>query len=99
MPTPSPTGRRRVSTAPRPENPVQHIEPRVAGSRHPRTRSAAPKQQIRRLQNLRPKAMRKVRGESVKETPDDIGQLAVYLTLAENVTGQAINVDGGIELH
>ena len=33
------------------------------------------------------------------QTPDDIGQLAVYLALAENVTGQAINVDGGIELH
>ena len=33
------------------------------------------------------------------QTPDDIGQLAVYLALAENVTGQAMNVDGGIELH
>ena len=33
------------------------------------------------------------------QTPDDIGQLAVYLAVAENVTGQAINVDGGIELH
>jgi meso-butanediol dehydrogenase/(S,S)-butanediol dehydrogenase/diacetyl reductase len=33
------------------------------------------------------------------QTPDDIGQLAVYLATAENVTGQAINVDGGIELH
>jgi len=33
------------------------------------------------------------------QTPEDIGQLAVYLALAENVTGQAINVDGGIELH
>ena len=29
------------------------------------------------------------------QTPDDIGQLAVYLAAAENVTGQAINVDGG----
>ena len=33
------------------------------------------------------------------QTPDDIGALAVYLAGAENVTGQAINVDGGIELH
>ncbi|MBI2962296.1 MAG: glucose 1-dehydrogenase [Deltaproteobacteria bacterium] len=33
------------------------------------------------------------------QTPQDIGQLAVYLAAAENVTGQAINVDGGIELH
>jgi meso-butanediol dehydrogenase/(S,S)-butanediol dehydrogenase/diacetyl reductase len=33
------------------------------------------------------------------QTPGDIGQLAVYLASAENVTGQAINVDGGVELH
>jgi len=33
------------------------------------------------------------------QTPDDIGQLAVYLACAANVTGQAINVDGGMELH
>lgn len=33
------------------------------------------------------------------QTPDDIGQLAVYLAAAENVTGQAMNVDGGVELH
>lgn len=33
------------------------------------------------------------------QTPEDIGQLAVYLAMAPNVTGQAINVDGGIELH
>ncbi|MCG8352173.1 MAG: SDR family oxidoreductase [Chloroflexales bacterium] len=33
------------------------------------------------------------------QRPEDIGQLAVYLATAENVTGQAINVDGGIELH
>ena len=33
------------------------------------------------------------------QTPDDIGQLAVYLASAANVTGQAINVDGGMELH
>jgi meso-butanediol dehydrogenase / (S,S)-butanediol dehydrogenase / diacetyl reductase len=33
------------------------------------------------------------------QTPADIGTLAVYLATAENVTGQAINVDGGMELH
>ena len=33
------------------------------------------------------------------QTPEDIGQLAVYLAAATNVTGQAINVDGGMELH
>jgi meso-butanediol dehydrogenase / (S,S)-butanediol dehydrogenase / diacetyl reductase len=33
------------------------------------------------------------------QTPADIGALALYLATAENVTGQAINVDGGIELH
>ena len=30
------------------------------------------------------------------QTPEDIGQLVVYLANAKNVTGQAINVDGGI---
>jgi meso-butanediol dehydrogenase / (S,S)-butanediol dehydrogenase / diacetyl reductase len=33
------------------------------------------------------------------QTPEDIGALAVYLATAANVTGQAINVDGGMELH
>ena len=33
------------------------------------------------------------------QTPQDIGQLAVYLATAPNVTGQAVNVDGGMELH
>ncbi len=33
------------------------------------------------------------------QTPEDIGQLAVYLATAKNVTGQAINVDGGTQLH
>jgi meso-butanediol dehydrogenase / (S,S)-butanediol dehydrogenase / diacetyl reductase len=33
------------------------------------------------------------------QTPEDIGQLAVYLAAADNVTGQAMNVDGGMELH
>lgn len=30
---------------------------------------------------------------------ESIGQLAVYLATAEDITGQAINVDGGMELH
>jgi meso-butanediol dehydrogenase/(S,S)-butanediol dehydrogenase/diacetyl reductase len=33
------------------------------------------------------------------QTPEDIGQLAVYLATAPNVTGQAINLDGGMEMH
>ncbi|MHC4164228.1 MAG: SDR family NAD(P)-dependent oxidoreductase [Planctomycetota bacterium] len=33
------------------------------------------------------------------QTPEDVGRLAVYLAGAENVTGQAINLDGGIDLH
>ena len=33
------------------------------------------------------------------QTPEDIGRAAVYLATAPNVTGQAMNVDGGIELH
>jgi len=33
------------------------------------------------------------------QTPEDIGGLAVYLATAANVTGQAINLDGGMELH
>jgi meso-butanediol dehydrogenase/(S,S)-butanediol dehydrogenase/diacetyl reductase len=33
------------------------------------------------------------------QTPDDIGALAVYLATAPNVTGQAMNVDGGMEMH
>ncbi len=33
------------------------------------------------------------------QTPEDIGGLAVYLATAPNVTGQAMNVDGGIEMH
>jgi meso-butanediol dehydrogenase/(S,S)-butanediol dehydrogenase/diacetyl reductase len=33
------------------------------------------------------------------QTPEDIGSLAVYLASAANITGQAMNVDGGIELH
>jgi meso-butanediol dehydrogenase / (S,S)-butanediol dehydrogenase / diacetyl reductase len=33
------------------------------------------------------------------QAPEDIGRAAVYLATAPNVTGQAINVDGGMELH
>lgn len=33
------------------------------------------------------------------QTPGDIGDCVCYLATAENITGQAINVDGGMELH
>ena len=33
------------------------------------------------------------------QTPEDIGDLAVYLALARNLTGQAINLDGGLTSH
>jgi len=33
------------------------------------------------------------------QTPEDMGHLAVYFATADNVTGQAVNVDGGAELH
>lgn len=33
------------------------------------------------------------------QTPEDMGQLAVYLANAAHVTGQAINVDGGFTFH
>jgi meso-butanediol dehydrogenase/(S,S)-butanediol dehydrogenase/diacetyl reductase len=33
------------------------------------------------------------------QTPEDIGELAVYLALAPNMTGQAINLDGGLTSH
>ncbi len=33
------------------------------------------------------------------QTPAEIGDLAVYLTLAPSVTGQAINIDGGLTSH
>lgn len=33
------------------------------------------------------------------QTAEDIGELVVYLTSARNVTGQAINVDGGLTSH
>jgi meso-butanediol dehydrogenase/(S,S)-butanediol dehydrogenase/diacetyl reductase len=33
------------------------------------------------------------------QTPEDMGDLAVYLALARNLTGQAINLDGGLTSH
>ncbi len=33
------------------------------------------------------------------QTPEDIGQAAIYLARAENVTGIALTVAGGIEMH
>ncbi|MFO7741515.1 MAG: SDR family NAD(P)-dependent oxidoreductase [Anaerolineae bacterium] len=33
------------------------------------------------------------------QTPEDMGDLAVYFALAEHVTGQAFNVDGGYTWH
>ena len=33
------------------------------------------------------------------QTPEDIGDLAVYLTLAPSLTGQSINLDGGLMSH
>jgi meso-butanediol dehydrogenase / (S,S)-butanediol dehydrogenase / diacetyl reductase len=33
------------------------------------------------------------------QTPEDMGELAVYLVLARNMTGQAINLDGGLTSH
>jgi len=33
------------------------------------------------------------------QTPEDIGELALFLIRNDNITGQAINVDGGLELH
>ena len=34
-----------------------------------------------------------------RQRPGDVGQLAVYLAGAKTVTGRAIHVDGGMELH
>ncbi len=33
------------------------------------------------------------------QTPEDVADLVLYLVKARHVTGQAINVDGGMELH
>lgn len=37
--------------------------------------------------------------QGVAQTPEDMGDLAVYFATAEHVTGQAINVDGGFTFH
>jgi len=37
--------------------------------------------------------------QGVDQTPEDMGALAVYFATADHVTGQAVNVDGGAELH
>ncbi|WP_291843502.1 SDR family NAD(P)-dependent oxidoreductase [Maricaulis sp.] len=37
--------------------------------------------------------------QGIAQTPQDMGQLAVFFATAPHVTGQAINVDGGVELH
>jgi meso-butanediol dehydrogenase/(S,S)-butanediol dehydrogenase/diacetyl reductase len=36
--------------------------------------------------------------QGVGQTPEDMGDLAVYFAMADHVTGQAINVDGGFTL-
>ena len=33
------------------------------------------------------------------QTPEDVADLVLYLVKARHVTGQAINVDGGMEMH
>jgi meso-butanediol dehydrogenase/(S,S)-butanediol dehydrogenase/diacetyl reductase len=33
------------------------------------------------------------------QTPEDIGKLAVFFATMDNVTGQAVNVCGGAEIH
>ena len=37
--------------------------------------------------------------QGVPQTPKDMGDLAVYFALADHVTGQAVNVDGGYTFH
>ena len=34
-----------------------------------------------------------------EQTPEDIGEAVVYLCRADNVTGVALNVAGGVEMH
>jgi meso-butanediol dehydrogenase/(S,S)-butanediol dehydrogenase/diacetyl reductase len=36
--------------------------------------------------------------QGVAQTPEDMGDLAVYFATAEHVTGQAFNVNGGMSL-
>jgi meso-butanediol dehydrogenase/(S,S)-butanediol dehydrogenase/diacetyl reductase len=33
------------------------------------------------------------------QTPEDMGQLALFFATMDNVTGQAVNVDGGFTFH
>jgi meso-butanediol dehydrogenase/(S,S)-butanediol dehydrogenase/diacetyl reductase len=60
-------------------------------------------EQFKQKEESREEAWRRFVGTMIPlgrpQTPEDIGQLAVYLASAPNVTGQAINVDGGMELH
>lgn len=37
--------------------------------------------------------------QGVAQTPEDMGDLAVYFATADHVTGQAVNVDGGFTFH
>jgi meso-butanediol dehydrogenase/(S,S)-butanediol dehydrogenase/diacetyl reductase len=37
--------------------------------------------------------------QGVAQTPEDMGDLAVYLATSDHVTAQAINVDGGVSSH
>ncbi|WP_434362288.1 SDR family oxidoreductase [Parasalinivibrio latis] len=37
--------------------------------------------------------------QGVGQTPEDMGQLAVFFANAEHVTGQSVNVDGGFTFH
>ncbi|MBI5014463.1 MAG: SDR family oxidoreductase [Deltaproteobacteria bacterium] len=37
--------------------------------------------------------------QGVAQTPEDMGDLAVYFATAEHVTGQSVNVDGGLVSH
>ena len=33
------------------------------------------------------------------QTPEDMGRLALFFATMDNVTGQAVNVDGGFTFH
>ncbi len=37
--------------------------------------------------------------QGVAQTPEDMGDLAVFFATADHVTGQSINVDGGFTFH
>ena len=61
----------------------------IEDRRTPEWRARAASLDSGRLQYLTERRLREY-------SPADIGQLAVYLATATNVTGQAINVDGGM---